>query len=145
MSFARRATLTVACAAAAAALATTSTAAELPPSGGASLSAGAPPSQPAPATPATPLVGTVPTGAAPLTGSPARSRTATLAPALPVPVHRQFSGSTGPSGGVALFPIAHIAPHLVAAPAHAHGHSAAWTVRLAGRRVTFAALAAPSR
>ncbi|HEV3055711.1 MAG TPA: hypothetical protein VGX45_13705 [Solirubrobacteraceae bacterium] len=135
MSFVPRATLIVACAAAA--LATTSTAAESWPSGGASLTAGASPIQPDPASPAGPVGGTAPTGAAPLTGG----TTATIAPALPAPIHSELAQSTVPSGGVALLPLAHIAARL--APPRSDGTHKTWTVRVDGRQLTFNELSRP--
>jgi hypothetical protein len=121
----------VACAATAAALATTSTAAESWPSGGASLTGGASPTQPDPASSAAPVVGTVPTGAAPLAGS----TTATIAPALPAPIHSELAQTTVPSGGVALFALAHIAARL-AAP-RSDGTHKTWTIRVDGRELSF--------
>ncbi len=145
MSLVSRATLAVACTAAVAALATTSTAAEISPSGGASLTPGVPAALPAPDGQPTPIGETVPTGAAPLNGRWATSKRVSVAPALPGPIHTRFSGPAGPSGGVALFPLAHIAPRVAPQPARGRRQSATWTVRLAGRRVTFTALAAPAR
>jgi hypothetical protein len=131
MSLHPRATVIVACAAAAAALATTSTAAESWPSGGVSLTAGGSPTQPDPASSAAPVGGTVPTGAAPLTGG----TTAMIAPALPAPIHRELAQSIGPSGGVALLPLAHIAARLPLA--RGSGTRKTWTIRVDGRELSF--------
>jgi hypothetical protein len=131
MSLHPRVTVIVACAAAAAALATTSTAAESWPSGGASLTAVGSPTQPDPASSAAPVGGTVPTGAASLTGG----TTATIAPALPAPIHNELAQSTVPSGGVALFPLAHIAARLP--PPRSDGAHKTWTVRVDGRELSF--------
>lgn len=132
MSFVPRATLIVACAAAAA-LATTSAAAESWPSGGASLTGGASPTQPDPGSSAAPVGGTVPTGAAPLTAGTTSSATATIAPALPAPIHSELAQTTAPSGGVALLPLAHIAARL----AQPHSTHKTWTVRVDGRELSF--------
>jgi hypothetical protein len=69
------------------------------------------------------------------------SLTATIAPALHAPTHRQFSLSTGPSGGVALFPLAHIAARL-ASPYTDRTHRT-WTVGVDGRELRFNQLSRP--
>ena len=78
----------------------------------------------------------MPTGAAPLTGG----TTATIAPALPAPIHGELAQSAVPSGGVALLALAHIAARL--APPRSDGAHQTWTVRIDGRELSFNQLSA---